>query len=160
MPLTPEDYHHLKECVVLAKEALQAGDEPFGSILVDIENKVIARAKNQVNTLNVLSHPEIELAYWAIENLSAEERQQTTMYTSGEHCPMCAAAHGLVQFGSLVYLSSAEELGSWLKEFNGKQAPINFIPCRDIIKNTQIKGPGIGVLLEEIKALHQEYNQQ
>jgi len=25
------------------------------------------------------------------------------MYTSGEHCPMCAAAHGWVGIGKLVY---------------------------------------------------------
>ena len=158
MELTPNDYYHLKECVKLATEAFVAGNEPFGSVLVNSKNEIIARARNQVNTLHVLSHPEIELAYWAIENLSIEERRQTVMYTSGEHCPMCAAAHGLVEFGGLIYLSSAQELSEWLKEFNGNAASINFISSRDIIKETIIKGPGIGILREEIKALHQKFN--
>ncbi len=151
--LTPTDYQHLKTCVALAEEALKAGDSPFGSILVNANNEVIATARNKVNSVNVLSHPEIELAQWAIENLDAEERKQTTMYTSGEHCPMCSGAHGWVGLGKLVFLSSAEQLGEWLQEFGAIDAPINFVSTRAIIKNTEIKGPGSGGLLEEIKAL-------
>ena len=156
--LTPNDYEHLKECVDLAREALNAGDSPFGSILVNSNNEVIARARNKVNTVNILSHPEIELAHWAIENLSAEERQQTTMYTSGEHCPMCAGAHTWVALGGLVYLSSAQQLCEWLKEFGAKEAPIHFVPSCEIIKGCVIKGPGKGQLLEDIKALHKRNN--
>ena len=156
--LTPNDYEHLKECVALAQEALIAGDSPFGSILVNANNEVIARARNKVNTVNILSHPEIELAHWAIENLSAAERAQTTMYTSGEHCPMCAGAHSWVGIGKLVFLSSAQQLAEWSKEFGAKEAPIHFIPSREIIKGCNIKGPGKGQLLEDIKALHKRNN--
>ncbi len=156
--LTPNDYEHLKVCVALAQEALIAGDSPFGSILVNVNNEIIARARNKVNSVNILSHPEIELAHWAIENLSAEERRQTTMYTSGEHCPMCAGAQAWVGIGKLVFLSSAQQLVEWLKECGVKDPPIHFVSCREIIKNIQIKGPGKGPLLEEIKALHQRNN--
>ena len=34
------DLAHLKRTVVLAKEALEAGDEPFGSVLVDANGYV------------------------------------------------------------------------------------------------------------------------
>ena len=156
--LTPKDYHHLKECVALAQESLTAGDSPFGSLLVNANNEVIARARNKVNTVNMLSHPEIELAHWAIENLSADDRKQTTMYTSGEHCPMCAGAHGWAGIGKLIFLSSAKQLVSWLTEFGAKEAPIHFVSCREIIKDVEIKGPGKGPLLEEIKALHKSNN--
>ena len=156
--LTPHDYEHLKECLALANEALNAGDSPFGSVLVNAHNEVIARARNKVNSVNILSHPEIELANWAIENLSAVERAQTTMYTSGEHCPMCAGAHGWAGIGKLVFLSSAQQLVAWLKEFGVNEAPINFIPSREIIKDCIIKGPGTGGLLEAIKVLHKRNN--
>jgi len=138
--LTKKDLAHLEQCVVLAEIALEAGDQPFGSILVDDENKIIADARNRVNEKTVLAHPEIKLAQWAAENLTAEERKNTTMYTSGEHCPMCAAAHGWVGIGKLVYLSSAEQLGGWL--------------------TVEVKGPASGVLLKKIKGLHQDYYQQ
>ncbi|MEO8773376.1 MAG: nucleoside deaminase [Gelidibacter sp.] len=156
--LTLKDYEHLKECLALAREALLAGDSPFGSILVNGNNEIIARARNKVNTVNILSHPEIELAHWAIVNLSTEERAQTTMYTSGEHCPMCAGAQAWVGIGQLVFLSSAQQLVEWLKEFGVKDSPIHFVPSREIIKGCVIKGPGKGQLLEAIKALHKINN--
>lgn len=148
--LTETDLIHLKQCLALAEEALRAGDEPFGSILVNAEDEVIATARNRVNELTALAHPEIELAQWAAENMSAEERKQTTLYTSGEHCPMCAAAHGWVGLGIIVYLSSAEQLGEWLKNVS---MPIRFHPIEKIVPNIVVKGPAHGELLEKIKTL-------
>jgi tRNA(Arg) A34 adenosine deaminase TadA len=156
---TEKDLTHLEHCLVLAEDALEAGDQPFGSILVNAENKVIAQARNRVNTQTVLAHPEIELAHWAAENLSVKERKNTTMYTSGEHCTMCSAAHGWVGIGKLVYLSSGEQLNEWLKEFGLEPAPIKFIPSEEIIKKVEIKGPAKGRLIKEIKSLHKAYYQ-
>ncbi|QOW09178.1 nucleoside deaminase [Kaistella flava (ex Peng et al. 2021)] len=150
------DGKYLRRCLELAKEAVEAGDEAFGSILVDEDGKIIEEARNRVNEKTILAHPEIDLAYWAAENLSEEERAKTTMYTTGEHCPMCSAAHGWVGLGALVYLSSARQLGEWQKEYNLPEAKINFLPVEDIIKNIEIRGPAEGDLLEEIKKLHQK----
>ena len=77
------------------------------------------------------------------------------MYTTGEHCPMCSAAHGWVGIGTLVYLSSAKQLGEWQREFNLPAAPIRFLPVEDIIKNVEVRGPAEGELLHEIKKLHE-----
>ncbi|SKB35402.1 tRNA(Arg) A34 adenosine deaminase TadA [Salegentibacter holothuriorum] len=156
---TPTDLKFLKYSLDLAEEALEAGDQPFGSILVNAENDIIAEARNRINEKNVLAHPEIELAEWAIENLSLEERQQTKMYTTGEHCPMCAGAHAWAQIGGLYYLSSAKQLGKWLNEFGVDSAPIEFIPAEEIVKNAIIKGPTKGEMLMEIKQMHKSYYQ-
>lgn len=156
--LTEIDLKHLRSCLELARESLEAGDEPFGSILVDPDNNIIAKARNRVNQLNALAHPEIELAQWAAENLSTEERKNTSMYTTGEHCPMCSAAHGWVGLGTIIYLSSAKQLSEWLKEFNASGAPIQFLPVTSIVKNVKVKGPASGKMIQEIKALHRNYN--
>ena len=153
--LKETDEKYLRRCLELAKESVEAGDEAFGSVLVTEDGKIIAEARNRVNE-TILAHPEIDLAYWAAENLSEEERAKTTMYTTGEHCPMCSAAHGWVGLGTLVFLSSAQQLGEWQKEFNLPSAPINFLPVEDIIKNVEVRGPADGGLLEEIKILHQK----
>ena len=153
--LKETDQKYLKRCLELAKESVEAGDEAFGSVLVNEAGEIIAEARNRVNEKTVLAHPEIDLAYWAAENLSKDERQKTTMYTTGEHCPMCSAAHGWVGIGTLVYLSSAKQLGEWQKEYDLAPAPINFLPVEDIIKNVEIRGPAEGELLEDIKKLHQ-----
>lgn len=156
--ITENDLKHLEHCVVLAEEALKAGDEPFGSILVNANNEVIAEARNRVNEINNLAHPEIKLAQWAVENLTEEERKNTSMYTSGEHCPMCAAAHGWVGLGDIIYLSSAEQLSRWLQEIDAPPAPIIFIPVKNIVKNIEIKGPASGELLHRIKELQLKYH--
>lgn len=151
------DLKFLKHCLSLAEEALKAGDQPFGSILVNADNEIIAEARNRINEKNVLAHPEIELAEWAMENLSLKERRQTIMYTTGEHCPMCAGAHSWAQIGGLYYLSSAKQLGKWLSEFGVDAAPIVFIPADKIMKNVEVKGPAKGEMLKEIKHKHKRY---
>lgn len=156
---TAQDLTFLKRCLTLAEEALDAGDQPFGSILVNANNEIIAEARNRINEKNVLAHPEIELAEWAMEHLTLEERKQAKMYTTGEHCPMCAGAHGWAEIGSLYYLHSAKQLGTWLDELGVGAAPIAFIPSGDIMKNVIIKGPATGEMIEEIKQLHKRYYQ-
>lgn len=155
--LSGTDFKHLAYCLALAEEAVKAGDKPFGSILVDKNNKVIAEARNRVNELNNLAHPEYELAAWAVQHLSASERRETTMYTSGEHCPMCAAAHGWVGLGRIVYLSSGEQLNQWLSEWNAPPSPILYVPIQQLIRNIEVSGPAGGELLEGIKSLQYAY---
>lgn len=152
--LEEKDRKYLERCLELANESVTAGDEAFGSVLVDEFGVIIAEARNRVNEKTVLAHPEIDLAYWAAEHLSEEERTRSTMYTTGEHCPMCAAAHGWVGIGTLVYLSSALQLGEWQKEAHVPAGPVHFLPVEDLIKNIEVRGPGEGDLLKAIKDLH------
>src|SRR3712207_7802897 len=58
-------------------------------------------------------HPEFAIARWAATHLTPDERAAATVYTSGEHCPMCAAAHAWVGLGRIVYASSSAQLASW-----------------------------------------------
>lgn len=148
------DLNYLRKCVSLARAAVKAGDEAFGSVLVDRNDEMLALARNRANSDNIIAHPEIELAQWSLENLSETERKEATMYTSGEHCPMCAAAHGWAGIGTLVYLSSAKQLKEWRKECKALEAPIHFIPVQDILKNTVIKYADDSALLDQIKELH------
>ena len=63
---------HLARSVELAREALDAGDDPFGSVLVDADDNVVAEARNKESSLaDPTAHPELELAQWASRNLSA-----------------------------------------------------------------------------------------
>ena len=90
------DMRHLLRCVELAAAALAAGDEPFGSVLVAADGTVLFEDHNHVAGGDHTRHPEFEIARWAAAHMSPEERRQATVFTSGEHCPMCAAAHGWV----------------------------------------------------------------
>lgn len=148
------DIPFLERCLELAEEAVNAGDQAFGSILVSEKGKILAEDRNRIMQLTRLAHPEYTLAKWAAENLSVEERGRTTMYTTGEHCPMCAAAHGWVGLGSIVYLSSSEQLTIWFEEHNIPKSPVAAIPVQKIIPGIEVRGPAGGELHEKLYALH------
>lgn len=153
------EWQHLHRCVELATEALEAGDEPFGSLLVAADGAVLAEDRNRVASGDRTRHPEFELARWAAVNLTPEERAAATVFTSGEHCPMCAAAHGWVGLGRIVYASSSEQLTAWLTEFGIAAPPVRPLPIQEVVPNLIVEGP-VPELAAQIRKLHQRFYQQ
>ncbi len=126
MMITDQDMMHLRRCVELAAEALDAGDEPFGSVLVAGDGQVLQEDRNRNKSVDATYHPEIALARWAAQNMSEDERAKATVYTSGEHCAMCSAAHAWAGLGRIVYISSSKQLGEWMAEAGvTSDSPIN-----------------------------------
>lgn len=153
--MTETDLKHLRRCVELAEIALDKGDEPFGSILVSADGEVLFEDHNHVSGGDHTQHPEFAIARWAAQNLPEEERATATVYTSGEHCPMCAAAHGWAGLGRIVYASSSQQLGEWLEEFgiDTSQSRVRSFPIEEVIRFTEVDGP-VPELAEQVKALH------
>lgn len=151
--ITAIDKQHLKRCIELAGEALRTGDEPFGSVLVAADGSVLAEDRNRIVTGDATRHPEFELARWAAENMAPAERAKATVYTSGEHCPMCSGAHGCAGLGRIVYASSGEQLAQWHRELQVAGSPIRSLPVQDIIPDTPVEGP-VPELAAQVKSLH------
>ena len=147
------DLKHLERCVELAEEALEKGDEPFGSVLVDGEGRVRFEDHNHVASGDRTRHPEFAIARWAIENMTSEERAVATVYTSGEHCPMCAAAHGWAGLGRIVYASSSAQLASWLGELGVDPSPVATLPITTVLPGAMVEGP-VEALAERVRELH------
>ncbi len=147
------DMSHLRRCVELATEAVDAGDQPFGSILVSRDGEVLFEDRNRTGGGDPTRHPEFAIARWAAEHLSPEERRQAVVYTSGEHCAMCAAAHGLVGLGRIVYATSTIQLNEWLREF-GKPS-LGIVPLRitDVVADAVVTGP-VPAFADEVRTLH------
>ncbi|MFJ5774094.1 nucleoside deaminase [Streptomyces sp. NPDC093094] len=143
---------YLRRCVELAREAVEAGDEPFGSVLVDGDGKVRAEDRNRVAGGDRTRHPEFELARWAAAHLTPRERAAATVYTSGEHCPMCAAAHAWVGLGRIVYVASSQQLGQWFAELGVPAPPVRIVPVREIAPGVAVEGP-VPELVPEVRAL-------
>jgi tRNA(Arg) A34 adenosine deaminase TadA len=139
--ITDIDRNHLRRCVELARQALEAGDDPFGSVLVDSTGAVRYEDHNHVASGDGTQHPEFAIARWAAANLTAAERAAATVYTSGEHCPMCAAAHGWVGLGRIVYASSSAQLSQWLKEFGVDPPPVRTLPITEVVPGARVEGP-------------------
>jgi len=154
---TDDDLRHLRRCVELATEALETGDEPFGSVLVAADGTVLAEDHNRVAGGDHTRHPEFALARWAAARLTPAERAAATVYTSGEHCPMCAAAHGWVGLGRIVYASSSEQLSDWLAELGVPAPPVRTLPIREVVPGAVVQGPH-PALAEEVRTLHRRFH--
>ncbi|MFC9686509.1 nucleoside deaminase [Streptomyces sp. NPDC056948] len=148
---------HLRRCVELAAEALDDGDEPFGSVLVGKDGTVLAEDRNRVASGDRTRHPEFELARWSAAHLTPEERAAATVYTSGEHCPMCAAAHAWVGLGRIAYVASSEQLVSWLGELGVPAPPVRTLPVHEVAPGVIVDGP-VPELTERIRDLHVRFH--
>jgi len=159
MVVKDEELPYLRRCVELATEALEAGDEPFGSVLVGGDGAVLAEDHNRVASGDRTRHPEFELARWSAAHLTPEERAAATVYTSGEHCPMCAAAHAWVGLGRIVYVASSAQLVEWLGQLGVPAAPVRALPVREVAPDVVVDGP-VPELAEEMHALHRRFHRQ
>ncbi len=154
--LDETDMQHLRRCLSLAQTALAAGDQPFGSVLVDAVGSLLAEARNRTRELGPLAHPEFELADWATQNLDLEQRGSTTLYTSGEHCPMCSAAHGWARLGRIVYIASSQQFARWQLEMGVAPSPVAALPIQSVVPHAEVVGP-VESLTQAIRALHVQY---
>jgi predicted cupin superfamily sugar epimerase/tRNA(Arg) A34 adenosine deaminase TadA len=153
MSVSERDLAHLRRCVELAREALEAGDQPFGSLLVDASGVVRREERNRAGAGDETQHPELALARWSA-SLTPEERASSTVYTSGEHCPMCAAAHGWMGLGRLVYAVSAAQLASWRTDWGLPGGAVRNLSVGDIAPDVVVDGPALE-LEQEMRALHE-----
>ncbi|MCJ7843606.1 nucleoside deaminase [Lederbergia sp. NSJ-179] len=153
--INDSDMKHLRRCVELAKTALDKGDEPFGSVLVSADGEVLFEDHNHVAGGDHTQHPEFAIARWAANHMTPEERSKATVYTSGEHCPMCAAAHGWVGLGRIVYASSSEQLAQWLSEMGVAPSRVRNLPIQDVSRDTTVDGP-VPELAEHVRQLHRQ----
>lgn len=155
--LDDTEMKHLRRCIELANEALEAGDRPFGSVLVAADGSVLAEDRNRVISGDATRHPEFELARWAAMNMTASERAAATVFTSGEHCPMCSAAHGWAGVGRIVYAASSVQIAAWLAELGVPASPVRPLPVRDIAPGVAVAGPVPG-LAEEVRELLRRFH--
>ena len=153
MAITENDLDQLRKCVELAREALDNGDEPFGSVLVDHTGTAVFTDRNRVKDGDATQHPEFAIARWAVEHLSPEDRARATVYTSGEHCPMCSAAHAWVGLGRIVYATSSQQLSGWLSEGGAPPAPVAPVPITTVAPGLDVDGPA-RELAETMKDLY------
>lgn len=151
--IAESERRYLERCIDLAREALEAGDDPFGSVLVSGDGQILHEDRNRTSSGDRTRHPEFEIARWAATHLTPEQRAVATVYTSGEHCVMCAAAHGMVGLGRIVYVSSGRQLRAWLEELGVGPRPVRSFPIQEIVPGITVEGP-VPDLAERVHELH------
>lgn len=147
------DRTHLERCLELAEQALDAGHSPFGSVLVDAAGSELFADHNRCGDGDRTQHPELAAARWAAEHLTVQERATATVYTSGEHCPMCAAAHGWAGLGRIVFAASSEQLVGWYREFGVAPGPVATLPITAVVPGAVVAGPEPS-MAARVRALH------
>lgn len=156
MSISAIDLHHLRRAIDLARLALERGDEPFGSVLVSGDGEVLFEDHNHVIALEATQHPEFAIARWAGANLRPVERASATVYTSGEHCAMCSAAHGWVGLGRIVYAVSSAQLGAWRSAWGSPPSPVTALSIAQVVPVAVVDGPA-PELEAEVRALHEAF---
>ncbi len=126
MAISDSDLEHLRRCVDLARQALDAGDEPFGSVLVDSAGRVRFADHNRVRGGDPTRHPEFAIARCAAEHLDPSE---------------CAAAHAWVGLGRTVYATSSTQLSRWLAEWCAPAPPVATLPTNTVAPGVPVDGP-------------------
>ncbi|EHK67610.1 nucleoside deaminase [Achromobacter arsenitoxydans] len=153
--ITEQDKKHLARCVELARQALDAGDQPFGSVLVSGDGRVLFEDHNHVSSGDRTRHPEFEIARWAASNVPEAERAACTVYTSGEHCSMCSSAHGWVGLGRIVYAVSSRQYAEWMRGWGVPASKVRPLSIAEVIDGVEVDGP-VPEFVEPVRLLHEE----
>ena len=135
-------HHYLQLAIEEAKNGLQEGGIPIGSVLVH-KGKVLGKGHNKrVQDGSVVLHGEMD----ALENagrLPAKIYKECTLYTTLSPCPMCSGTillYGIptVVFGENHTFMGEEEL---LKSRGVDVIVLDNQECKDLMKHFISKNP-------------------
>ena len=105
------DDYYMKQALLEAQKAFDAGEVPVGAVVV-CDKQIIARAHNNTEQLNdVTAHAEIMAITSASAYLGSKYLPDCTLYVTLEPCVMCAGALSWAQIGRIVYGASDEKKG-------------------------------------------------
>lgn len=106
------DSMYMNEALKEAQKAADCDEVPVGAVIT-FENKIIARAHNQVETLkDPTAHAEMIAITQAANTLSSKWLTDCTMYVTLEPCSMCAGALVLARLKRLIFAASDPKTGA------------------------------------------------
>lgn len=95
---------YMQRALELAAEAERCGDVPVGALVVDIDGKIIAEAKNEREAnKDPTAHAEILAIRRASEALKSWRLTGCTLVVTLEPCVMCAGALSLSRIDRIVF---------------------------------------------------------
>lgn len=143
MPATEEDIAFMR----LAIEEAAKGDFPFGAVITS-GSKVLVKGRNlSKQERNPTAHGEMVAIRRFLAAYGPEELKGTTLYTSGESCPMCMGAIVWCGISRVVFGASIAQLATKIGQI--------MITHQEIANKTPFAEISLtgGVLAEESLAL-------
>lgn len=138
------DEQYMQQALTEAQKAFDKEEVPVGAIVV-MQNKIIARAHNQVELLtDSTAHAEILALTTAYNFLTSKYLPEATLYVTIEPCLMCSGALFWSKIGRIVF-GAADDKNSYRRVTGGNNP---FHP------KTEITG---GILQEECSRLMKDF---
>jgi len=105
---------YMNEAINKAFEGLnQKEGGPFGAVIVDENNNIIAVSNNTVLKDNdPTAHAEINVIRMASKKLNSYNLEKCTLYTTCEPCPMCLSAIIWSNIKNVYYGCNKEDAGN------------------------------------------------
>lgn len=147
-----KDKELLKKCVVIAHEAMEKGNHPFGALLADKDGKVLLTQGNEFTLGGSAYHAETILVMKAARLYDPDFLSTCTLYTNFEPCCMCTGAVYWSNIGRICFGMTEAELLRCTGD--NEENPTFDLSSREVVSHGQkkivIDGPTDD---EELKAL-------
>ena len=153
-----QDLAFLRRSFDVARRSREAGDHPFGSVLVGPAGEVLREQGNGYTSEggDRTAHAERLLSSWAAKAFDLDYLQRCTLYSSAEPCAMCSGAIYWAGIGRVVYGQSEKGLKAQTGAHD--ENPTLDLPCRVVFEAGQRPTEVVGPLLEdEAAALQADY---
>lgn len=136
----------IRAAIQEAAAAQEAGNPPFGAVLVGPDGAVMERAANtEAETGDCTGHAETNLVRVATQRYGDETLRDATLYASTEPCAMCAGAIFWARIGRVVFGLRAERLYE-MKGDAGRQLSLS---CREVLDRGNHAVAVVGPVLED-----------
>lgn len=107
-----EHTDYMREALMLAREAYEAGEVPVGCVIVK-NDRIVGRGRNRrEEKQSALSHAELEAIADACETLGGWRLKGTRLYVTLEPCPMCAGGIISARIPEIYYGAKDEGFGA------------------------------------------------
>lgn len=137
----------MNEAIKLASIAAQQNEVPVGAVITH-KNRIIAKAFNQVETLNdPTAHAEMIAVTQAANSLSCKWLQECTLYVTIEPCSMCAGALVLSRIKKICFGAADPKAGAC-------GSVMNIVQNRDLNHHIDVVG---GMMADECGRLMSEF---
>ncbi len=157
-----DDVDHLRfldHAIDVSRRAVEAGNRPFGAILVGPQGDVLAEMGNvEVTEHRCTGHAETALVEVASRDFTVDYLRGCTLYTSAEPCAMCSGAIYWSGVGRVVFAMSEEQLLGLTG--SDDRNPTLSLPCREVFASGQrpvdVLGP-FPQVADAAAAVHEGY---
>lgn len=122
----------MRLAIEASRQALAAGDNPFGATLVSAAGEVLCTARNNQNTTrDCTGHAELVLVREASAQWGPEALRGATVFASGEPCAMCSGAMFWAGITRVVFAANQMDIAQALG------GPSLTASCEEVLSHAQ-----------------------